>query len=1166
MTVVETRMSVWEALAGRAPGQPVAPADAGLWEAVVERLNPARARPVLRPGIEYVELASVRGVPYVMLRSPDDRGGSCYLRLAPEEWRLAQLMDGSRTVARLVAEFARIAGRLAPDQVTRVVADLAGNRMLAELPVDAFRPLDKVHRRPWPARLGRSLLAVAQGRRTVLANVDPLIGVLYRGGGRLLFTRAAAITLGVVALAGFVAFCWTWWRGEQSVFLTGGSYVAGAAVLLGLNVMALACHELGHALATKHAGRRVPAAGFLVYFGIPSVFVDTTDVWMAGRRSRLITTAAGPAAGLVLAGVAGIVGLVFPAAAPWTFKLAFAWYLNALFNLNPFLALDGYYLLMDWLEIPNLRARGLAYVTGKLRRRAPRWSALDREGRLVALYGMLAVLWLVIAVNLFWRIWTDRVAGLVIGLWRSGWPARLLLAAVVAGLAAPLVYLAAGWLVRRWRRLRTALAERRHASDTPRRLDALRASALRVLPPEALNRLAAQARWMHPHTGQQLVAAGAAQPAVFVVVDGAVEGRSPGDPAGTVRQRLGPGGLVGLASALTGSAATLSWHTAGTTLLALPPAAVATIVGPLPGPPPADRAAAEALFVETPALSGLTPEDRLGLVARARPVSVPPGAPVRLAGPYDAVVVESGVIALADGTELRRGTMIGPVGAPPPDTVAVTRTPSRLWQLPAVAGLPMLLGAAPAEVVAADAAATRGGAPASGVHPPADYPPLAAPPGPPPPDADDDVDRRFERRLWWLVLLLLLFALLITGSNLRPGPAWAEMPTDRALLRVERGVAVVQTTAGRSITLRSGGAHYVGDGDRIGVRDRSTGELTFRGGAATVLCAGVQVRVGTLWSTGARPVAPNGELRLERGRILADTASTSTAFEPLALTVESQGEAVANRGEAWFAVNTGVVRVSAGEVRRSGVTQPATGERLGCGDGTAVSPPGGTPSTAVPPGSPTPPSPTVESPAPDLSATSQPVPSPSRLPVPGLTTTPPAPSSPTPGPTRTPGPTSSPTPPPTTAPPTTPPPPTTLPPTTAPPTTAPPTTAPPPNEPPVITWVTVPSGQIGQEDQDGFPCGGANSTTASASARVSDDTPGFRVVLTWSGFAQGSMVMQPDGDIHYGSVGPVPYPGEPNRGGSLTIRAVVTDRGGLTDSVESKVSVVPCQPVVITLR
>ena len=155
MTVVETRVSVWEALAGRAPGTPLAPADPGLWAAVAERLNPARAKPRLRPGIEEAHLVSVRGVGYVMLRSPDGTG-ACYLRLTPDELALVRLMDGTRTVARLVAEFARITGKLAPDRVTRVVADLAANRMLEELPVDAFRPLAKVGR--WPVRLGRAII------------------------------------------------------------------------------------------------------------------------------------------------------------------------------------------------------------------------------------------------------------------------------------------------------------------------------------------------------------------------------------------------------------------------------------------------------------------------------------------------------------------------------------------------------------------------------------------------------------------------------------------------------------------------------------------------------------------------------------------------------------------------------------------------------------------------------------------------------------------------------------------------------------------------------------------------------------------------------------------------------------------------------------------------
>ncbi|MEV0391633.1 cyclic nucleotide-binding protein [Polymorphospora rubra] len=1102
MTVVDSRMSVWEALAGRAPGKPVGPADPGLWAAVAERLNPARARPVLRPGIESAELVSVRGTPYLMLRSPDDRGRACYLRLTPQEWQLARLMDGTRTVARLVAEFARISGRLAPDQVTRVVADLAGNRMLAELPVDALRPLDRVHRRPWPARLGRALLATVRGRRMVLANIDPLVDLLYRGGGRLLFTRGAAVLLALVAVTGLALFGWTWWRGDQSVFLTGGSYAAGAAVLLGLNVVALACHELGHALATRHAGRRVPAAGLLVYFGIPSVFVDTTDVWLAGRRARLLTTASGPAAGLVLAGIAGIVGFLVPAAAPWTFKLAFAWYLNALFNLNPFLALDGYYLLMDWLEIPNLRARGLAYVVGRLRRRPPRWADLDREGRLVALYGMLAVLWLVIAVNLGWRIWTDRVAGLVTGLWRAGWPARILLAAVIAGLAAPVVYAAFALAGRRLHRLRRRWAERRYDADRPRRLDALRRSALGRLPAAILADLATQARWVRPRAGRQLVLAGAAQPAVYVVVDGALEGRHPGDPAGTIRERIGAGGVAGLASALTGAPATLSWHTAGTTLLAIPPSVVASSVGPVVGPLPVDRADAETLFAEAPALRALSAEDRLGLVARARPAGLAPGTPIHLPGPGDALLVESGVVAVPGGGELRRGALIGPVGEAHPEPVAAARTTVRLWALPAAAGLPVLLGAAP------DAATTGppGSAPAAGVHPTADYPPLAVPPGPPP-DADDRIDRGFERRLWWLVLLLLLLALLATGTNLVPGPAWAEMPTDRARLTADRGRLDV-TFGGRRLTLEPGSALYVAAGDDIRVRDRSTGRLEFRGGAVAVLCAGSRVAVGPMWSAGARPVTPSAELALDRGRLLADTVRTSGAFIPLSLRVAGAAGVTVNHGPARYSVDGGGARVATGEVRVDGVPRRAEGGRPDCGTGDPVPPPAG----------PTPPA--VEPPA-------------SADPSPVATPTPPTA---TPTPTRTPSRL----------------PPSTRPPTTPPPVTPPPAT-PPANRAPVVGWVANPGGDLTLTyKQDPAICSRVLPAQRVYGVTVRDDrdtTAGLTVELRYSGAVSGTRTMLPRGDTFHATIGPFAYEDHGDLTGRITVTVVATDSDGAATTI-----------------
>ncbi|SNT14163.1 putative peptide zinc metalloprotease protein [Asanoa hainanensis] len=1126
MTVVETRVSVWEALAGRAPGQPIGPHDPGMWAAVVERLNPARAKPVLRAGIEQVDLVSVRDVPYVMLRSPDDRGAACYLRLTPEEWQLATLMDGTRTVARLVAEFARIGGRLAPDQVTRVVADLAANRMLAELPVDAFRPLARVHRRPWPIRLGRSLLAFAQGRRTVIADIDPLVGFLYRAGGRFLFHKAVAALLGVIALAGLLAFGWTWWHGEESVFLTGGSYAVGAAVLLGLNVLALACHELGHALATKHAGRRVPAAGFLVYFGIPSVFVDTTDVWMAGRRARMTTTAAGPAAGLVLAGIAGLVGVFVPEAAPWTFKLAFAWYLNALFNLNPFLALDGYYLLMDWLEIPNLRARGLTFVVSRLRRRPPRWSELDREGRLVALYGTVAVLWVAIAVNLFWRIWTDRVAGLTIGLWRSGWPARILLAAVICGLAAPLVYLAAGWISRRVSALRRRLEQRSRDLDAPRRLDALRASALGRLSGGALADLAAAATWVRPRTGQQLVFAGSAQRAVYVVVDGAVEARRPDDPSGLVRQRLGAGGVVGLASALSGAPAALAWHTAGTTLLSIPPSAVSRAIGPVPGPPPAEWDQADRLFAEAPALQSLSAEDRMGLVSAARPILLAPGDPVSLDGATDAVVVESGTVVLPDGTDLRRGTLIGPIGDGPGGVVATARTPTRLWSVPALPGVPLLLGADPSVV-----ASVAGAGPQVGVHPSGGYPPLAAPPGPPP-VIDETVDGRFERRLWWLTALLLLLALFLTGTNFLPGPAWAEMPADRALLSTTRGTADVQVN-GKRLKLSSGAKVYVTEGDQVKLRDRSSATLTFRGGSVTVLCAGSGVAVGELWSSGDRRTVPHGSLRLADGRVLVDTASTRGTFRPLDLSLDAAGSRLTNDGAAWYRVSAAGTVVSKGSVRVDGELQSATDAALDCGDGREVPRPAG---------------PTDE-PSPSEEPSPTDLPSPTATP--SVTPTPPAgtdddddddnnnppPAQPGDDP---------------------------VPPVTQP-TTRPPTTTQPPvdtNKPPTITWVTDPGGTIDQQIGGESSCG-RNGTAAFPVVSVTDDKDSdqsIKVTVSWSGFDSGSNSMSWDGNF-YGQIGPVPYPGKPNEGGTLSITVTATDTEGESSSIDgSNIAVAPCNP------
>ncbi|HWS37816.1 MAG TPA: cyclic nucleotide-binding protein [Actinoplanes sp.] len=934
MTYVETRTNVWEALAGRAPGVPSGPADTGLWHTVADRLDPGSARPVLRPGIEVRHRTAVRGGRYVMLRSPEDGGRSSYLRLTPEEYQLALMMDGDSTVARLVAEFARIAGRLAPDQVRRVVADLAANRMLEELPMDAFRPLREMNQDPLSRRMGDSLAAAARGRVVLSVPVDGLVSTLYRTVGRFLFTRAVVWLGALLAVAGVLLFALDWQRGSRSLFLLGDSYLLGAVVLVGLNMVVLAIHEFGHALAAKRVGREVPAAGLMLYFGLPSVFVDTSDVWMAGRRARLAVTAAGPATALGLAGLLQVAGFAVPSIAAVTFKLAFLFYLHTFFNLSPLLPMDGKYLLMDWLEIPDVRARGLSWLGGRLRRRSPRWRSLDREGRLVALYGVLALLWLVGAAGLGYRLWTDRIHGLVIGLWYEGLVSRLLLVVIVLGVIAPPLYFLLGRLARTFRRWRQQAAERDREADMPRRVAALRASELGGLPEPSLNALAARARWNRPPNGRQIASAGDTQGAVHVVIDGAMHGRRPGDPGGTIRHHAGPGGVVGLATALTGRSVQLDWHTASVTLLSIPASTVATVVGPMPGPPPQERAEAEALFADTPALAALEEDQRLALIAAAHPVDLDPGAPVILPGPTHAVVVESGVIAMPDGVELRRGTLVGPVGDGSPGMVAQARTPVRLWVIPNASDLPPLIGTygpgVPMPVLRPSTPAVA--------RPGSAHPPLAAPPGPPDADEQYDVDHHFERRMWGFTSLMLVFAVGSLLVNVTAGPAWAEMPAERVLLSVQRGAATAFAER-QSSSLAPGDRRYLAAGSRVDVPAGGGALLTFPGGAAVVLCGDSSVEVDEVGVTDGRQSVPSGRLKLAGGRLLADTNSTSGAFQALDLTVLRTEGDVASDGRAWYSVDASGVTVSTGTVTVAGTGTPASDQALNCGDGVEVKKP-----------------------------------------------------------------------------------------------------------------------------------------------------------------------------------------------------------------------------------
>jgi putative peptide zinc metalloprotease protein len=85
---------------------------------------------------------------------------------------------------------------------------------------------------------------------------------------------------------------------------------------------------------------------------------------MMDRRQQIIESFAGPFAQLVLAGIASIIAASFPGwiLSETMYKFAVLNYLVVIMNLIPLLELDGYYILADLIEIPDLRERSLVFM------------------------------------------------------------------------------------------------------------------------------------------------------------------------------------------------------------------------------------------------------------------------------------------------------------------------------------------------------------------------------------------------------------------------------------------------------------------------------------------------------------------------------------------------------------------------------------------------------------------------------------------------------------------------------------------------------------------------------------------------------------------------------------------------------------------------------------
>lgn len=335
----------------------------------------ARLRPSLKQQAK-VRRHRYRGQVWYVVH---DTASGRFNRFTPAAWQLLGLMDGRRTMDEVWAQALEQLGDEAPgqDEVIRLLSQLhAADLLLCEVNPDAAELFERFGKNEkqrrdarWknPLSIRIPLWDPDSFLHRMLPSIRPAFGPV--GLGLLAVLAVIALALAVTHFPELTE------NVDDRVLSTNN-----LLLLLVVFPVVKFLHEMGHACAVKAAGGEVHEMGILMLVFMPVPYVDASAA--NGFRSKWWRTLVGAAGMLVELWLSALAMLVWAAAEPGLVRaLAFNVMLVAgvstlIFNANPLLRFDGYYILADLIEMPNLAQRGTQYwryLSGKylLRVREP---------------------------------------------------------------------------------------------------------------------------------------------------------------------------------------------------------------------------------------------------------------------------------------------------------------------------------------------------------------------------------------------------------------------------------------------------------------------------------------------------------------------------------------------------------------------------------------------------------------------------------------------------------------------------------------------------------------------------------------------------------------------------------------------------------------------------
>lgn len=359
----------------------------------------AALRPRLRPSVQVVRQV-FRGEPWHVVQ---DSSGLDYARLNASAATFLGLLDGTRTVQQCWDRCNASLGDASPTQgeVVQLLGKLyTANLLSAEVSGDTDALLRRYQKRR--SREIRGYFSSLLFLRVPLWNPDRFLSQWSFAFSWLFSPLGLALWLALLCV-GFYHLA-----GRFDELRSGASSVLAPTNLFLLYitfVVTKLIHEAGHGFAAKVLGQRQGTGGSVLQTGVmflvfvPFPYVDTSSAWLLrSRRHRIIVAAAGMMFELVLAAVAAVIwskasdgsvlkGLMYNV-------IFVSGVSTVIFNANPLMRYDGYFILADLLGMPNLGNRSNEYLKFLVKTHLWATPKLDQretsppEQRWLVLYGI----------------------------------------------------------------------------------------------------------------------------------------------------------------------------------------------------------------------------------------------------------------------------------------------------------------------------------------------------------------------------------------------------------------------------------------------------------------------------------------------------------------------------------------------------------------------------------------------------------------------------------------------------------------------------------------------------------------------------------------------------------------------------------------------------------